>query len=190
MMKFMISGTAVTILALACPAMAQSPRAENQVRSFVMPPLEELNATRGRPLFSPQRKPDTKVAAPTEAPVVEEAPTSVPFDLTGVVSGEDHTVAILQNRETQETVHLKQGESADIWSVAEIGSRHVVLRSEGRQVRLQLFEPQPDGAEPRPRPPIDYERPRPRRPGAESNLRRNVERERERRRRQRMRQEN
>jgi general secretion pathway protein N len=189
-MKFMISATAVTVLALACPAAAQAPPAEKEVRSFVMPALEELNATRERPLFSPQRKPDTKVAAPTEAPVVEEAPASVPFDLTGVVLGEEHTVAILQNRETQETVHLKQGESADIWSVAEIGARHVVLRAEGRQVRLQLFEPRPDGSERTPRPPIDYERPRPRRPNAESNLRRNVERERERRRRQRMRQEN
>ena len=182
MIKFAISSPIIAMLSAISPAAAQSPPADNQVRTLAMPPMEELNATRERPLFSPQRKPDDKVAARTDEAVVEEAPTSVPFDLTGVVIGEDQAIAILQNRDTQETIQLKQGETADVWSVAEIGQRHIVLRNEGRQVRLQLFEPRPDGSEPVARQPVDYERPRPRRPVTDqSNLRRNVERERRRR---------
>jgi general secretion pathway protein N len=159
---------AVAILALIpSAAMAQKPPAETPVRSFVMPPLEELRATRERPLFSPRRRPDEQVVTQVDEPVVQEAPGSVPFDLTGVVIGEDRAVAILHNRDTQETVHLRQGETADIWSVAEIAQRHVVLRSEGKEVRLQLFEPKPDGeavvAPPPPRQRMDIDNPRPRR---------------------------
>ena len=186
----------VAALALPCAAAAQQSAPSGQpVRTLAMPSLEELNATRNRPLFAPSRRPDAKVAAPADQSVVEEPPASVPFDLTGIVMGEDHAVAILQNRDTQEILHLKQGESADVWGIAEIGQRYVVLRNEGRQVRLQLFEPRPDGSEPIARTPIDYERPRPRRPvvGDQSMRRserdRDRDRERERRRRQMLRQQ-
>lgn len=179
---------AVAVLALMpSAAIAQKPPAEAPVRSFVMPPMEELQATRERPLFSPRRRPDEEVVTQVDEPVVQEAPESVPFDLTGVVIGEDRAVAILHNRDTQETVHLRQGETADVWSVAEIAQRHVVLRSEGKEVRLQLFEPKPDGegatAPPPPRQRIDLDKPRPRRSTAAErpSLRRSQDRQRPRR---------
>jgi type II secretory pathway component PulC len=164
--------------------MAQSPPADAPVRSFAMPPLDELKATRERPLFSPRRRPDEKiVTTETEAPVTQEAPESAPFDLTGIVMGEDRAIAILHNRETQETVHLRQGEAALSWSVAEIAQRHVVLRNEGKQVRLQLFDPKPEGADgqaaarPPTRPP-DLDNPRPRRMVPDQpSLRRNSDRQ-------------
>ena len=90
----------VAALALPCAAAAQSAPSDQSVRTLAMPPLEELNATRDRPLFAPSRRPDTKVAAPAEQAAIEEPPAAVPFDLTGIVMGEDHAVAILQNRDT------------------------------------------------------------------------------------------
>ena len=116
------------------------------MRSFALPPLEELQATRERPLFSPRRRPDAEVARQTETAVVEENPEVLAFELTGVVIGADIAVAILRNRDTQETVHLRRGEALDAWSLEEIASRHVVLRQEDRQVRLELFLPKPEGA--------------------------------------------
>lgn len=186
MTKIKIRSLAVAVLALMpCAAMAQSPPADTPARSFAMPPLDELQATRERPLFSPRRRPDEQVVTETERPVTQEAPESAPFDLTGIVMGEDRAVAILHNRETQETVHLRQGEAALSWSVAEIAQRHVVLRNEGKQVRLQLFEPKPEGADgqaaaqPAPRPPPpNLDNPRPRRTSPEQpSLRRNSDRQ-------------
>jgi hypothetical protein len=134
------------ILLLPCTLSAQSPRASAPVRSFALPPLEELQATRERPLFSPRRRPGAEVARATETPVVEESPEVLAFELTGVVMGADIAVAILRNRDTQETVHLRRGEALDAWSLEEIASRHVVLRQEDRQVRLELFLAKPEGA--------------------------------------------
>jgi general secretion pathway protein N len=123
---------------LSGPATAQSPPpAAPEGPAFTMPPLENLEATRERPLFSPKRRPDAE--APAEAPVVEESPENLPFELTGVVIGSDMSIAILRNRDTQETVRLREGENLEAWSLQEVATRHVVLRQEDRQVRLELF---------------------------------------------------
>ncbi|HET7679574.1 MAG TPA: hypothetical protein VFK79_05505 [Xanthobacteraceae bacterium] len=145
MNKIQLSGFIAMLALLPCAVGAQSPPASAPGRSFALPPLEELQATRERPLFSPRRRPD-EVAGETETSLVEESPDALPFELTGVVMGADMAVAILRNRDTQETVHLRQGEALDAWSLAEIAARHVVLRQEDRQVRLELFLPKPEGS--------------------------------------------
>jgi type II secretory pathway component PulC len=129
-------------------AAAQSPPAAPEGPAFTIPPLENLEATRERPLFSPKRRPDAE--GPAETPVVEESPENLPFELTGVVIGSDMSVAILRNRDTQETVRLRQGENLEAWSLQEVATRHVVLRQEDRQVRLELFQEKSDGSSPPP----------------------------------------
>ena len=62
-----------------------------------------------------------------------------------MVLGADVAIAILRNRDTQETVQLRQGEALDAWSLEEIAPRHVVFRQDDRQVRLELFLPHPEG---------------------------------------------
>jgi type II secretory pathway component PulC len=146
MSKINLPGFVAILVLLPCAVAAQSPPADTPVRSFALPPLEELRATRERPLFSPRRRPDAEAAEETETSPVEESPESLPFELTGVVMGADVAIAILRNRDTQETVSLRQGEALDAWSLEEIAARHVVLRQEDRQVRLELFLPQPDGS--------------------------------------------
>jgi hypothetical protein len=145
MNKIQLAGSIAMLALLPCAVGAQSPPASAPGRSFALPPLEELQATRERPLFSPRRRPD-EVAGETETSLVEESPDALPFELTGVVMGADMAVAILRNRDTQETVHLRQGEALDAWSLEEIAARHVVLRQEDRQVRLELFLPKPEGS--------------------------------------------
>lgn len=146
MKKGLLSAFFVMLALLSGGAEAQTPPANAEVRSFAFPPLEELQATRQRPLFSPRRRPDARAAAQTDAPVIEEDPGSLPFDLTGIVMGADRAIAILRNRETQETVQLRQGETVEAWSVEAIAQRHVVLRNDDRQVRLELFEQKSDGS--------------------------------------------
>ena len=134
------------LVLLPCAVAAQAPPANAPVRSLALPPLEELRAARERPLFSPRRRPDAEAAGETETSPVEESPESLPFELTGVVMGTDVAIAILRNRDTQETVHLRQGEALDAWSLEQIAQRHVVFRQEDRQVRLELFLPLPEGS--------------------------------------------
>lgn len=139
--------TLLAMLALLpCAAAAQSPPANAPVRSFTLPPLEELRATRERPLFSSSRRPDAEATPEPDVGPVEESPDSLPFELTGVVMGIDVAIAILRNRDTQETVQLRRGESLEAWSIEEIAARHVVLRQEDRQVRLELFPAKAEGS--------------------------------------------
>ena len=145
MSKMALSGLLAVLALLPLAAAAQSPPANAPVRSFALPPLEELRATRERPLFSPNRRPDEAAPGPA-AEVVEESPDSLPFELTGVVMGTDVAIAILRNRDTQETVQLRKGETLDAWSIEEIAARHVVLRQEDRQVRLELFPAKAEGS--------------------------------------------
>jgi hypothetical protein len=139
------SGIVAILLLMPCAVAAQTRPANAPVRSFSLPPLEELQATRERPLFSPRRRPNVEAAGEMESSPVEENPEFLPFELTGVVMGADVAIAILRNRDTQETVHLRQGEALDAWSLEEIAPRHVVLRQDDRQVRLELFLPHPEG---------------------------------------------
>jgi hypothetical protein len=139
------SGIVAILLLMPCAVAAQTRPANAPVRSFSLPPLEELQATRERPLFSPRRRPDVEAAGEMESSPVEENPEFLPFELTGVVMGADVAIAILRNRDTQETVHLRQGGALDAWSLEEIAPRHVVLRQDDRQVRLELFLPHPEG---------------------------------------------
>jgi hypothetical protein len=118
-----------------------------EVKAFALPPMDDLHATRERPLFAPQRRPDdeTPPEAETETQVVEEKPETLNFELTGVVMGTEMAIAILKNRDTQETVHLRQGENVETWSIEEIAPRRVVLRQDEKQVTLELFQDKVEG---------------------------------------------
>jgi type II secretory pathway component PulC len=149
-----LAGLLAMLALLPSAAGAQSPPANAPARSFALPPLPELRATRERPLFSPSRRPEAEAAPAPDAGPVEESPDSLPFELTGVVMGTDVAIAILRNRDTQETVQLRRGETLEAWSIEEIAARHVVLRQEDRQVRLELFPAKAEGAAPAPPSPL------------------------------------
>jgi hypothetical protein len=165
MSRISIPGFVVVLALLPCAAAAQrDPPAQPpvaappagtspvQAPSFALPPLDELHATRERPLFSPQRKPDVEAAPESEPQVVQENPDALPFELTGVVMGADVAIAILRHKDTQETVHLRQGEKLEAWSIDEISARQIILRQDERQMTLELFPAKADASAGTPQP--------------------------------------
>lgn len=127
----------LTIMAAAqnAPAPASPPAA----RTFELPPLEELTATRERPLFSPTRRPPTIVAAPDAPPPITEA-VALPFELTGIARGDDVRIAILHNKTTNEELRVREGDKLDDWVLESVSDRFILLRGDGRRVRVWLFD--------------------------------------------------
>jgi general secretion pathway protein N len=103
-----------------------------------MPSLDELAATRERPLFSSTRRPpEAEPIVEASAPITENAP--MPFELVGVVVGEDVSAAIFRNTESKEETRVAKGEKIGNWSVEEVAERAVVLRGDDRRVRMRMF---------------------------------------------------
>jgi general secretion pathway protein N len=117
----------------------QAPQPKRQAQPDAdsgVPPLDELNATRDRPLFSSTRRPP-EVAAPEPAPVTEAKQLS--FELVGIVSGPDASIAILRNTETKEETRVPKGEKFANWTIDEIGDRFIVMSGDGKRIRMRLF---------------------------------------------------
>jgi general secretion pathway protein N len=109
--------------------------------------LEDLAATRERPLFTPSRRPPPPPAAVVEAPdppPVEAKPVALeppPFDLVGAVVGQRASFALLRNRQSNAVVRLRPGDAAMGWRVGAVGVRSVSLERDGRVQSLTLAAP-------------------------------------------------
>jgi hypothetical protein len=105
--------------------------------------LEDLTASRERPLFAPSRRPPP-AARVEPSPAVELTPDVVkaapppPFDLVGAVVGENARYALLRQRTTNKVARLRPGDVAEGWRVTAIGIRSVVLERDGRSDSLAL----------------------------------------------------
>jgi general secretion pathway protein N len=117
------------------PAAAAPPAAEDT--ESAVPPLDELSATRDRPLFSSTRRPPAVAAAPEQAPVTEGR--SMPFELVGIVSGADASFAILRNTESKEETRVAKGQKIGNWTIEEIADRAIILSGDSKRVRMRLF---------------------------------------------------
>jgi len=115
--------------------------------------LEDLSATRDRPLFTPSRRPPPPArveAPPAPEPVAVEEKAVVmgppPFDLVGSVVGEGNAFALLRNKSTNAVIRVRSGDAAEGWRVGAIGLRTIALAREGRRETLALAAPQPVAA--------------------------------------------
>ncbi len=104
-----------------------------------VPPLEDLAATRDRPLFSSTRRPPPPAEEPEEAPPITEA-KSLNFELVGVVRSADAAYAIMRNTESKQETRVPRGQRFSGWTIDEIGERSVVLSGEAKRVRLRLYD--------------------------------------------------
>ncbi len=104
-----------------------------------VPPLEDLAATRDRPLFSSTRRPPPPAEEPDEAPAITEA-KSLNFELVGIVRSADAAFAIVRNTESKQETRVPRGERFSGWTIDEIGERSVVLSGEAKRVRLRLYD--------------------------------------------------
>jgi hypothetical protein len=114
------------------------PAAQPKQSAIDYPPLEELQATRERPLFNPNRRPPAAEPENDAPPPIVES-SALPFELTGVAVGPDVRVAILRNKGSNEEARLKEGDKLEAWTVEIVTDRYVVLRGDGKRVRLWLF---------------------------------------------------
>jgi general secretion pathway protein N len=104
-----------------------------------VPSLEDLAATRDRPLFSSTRRPPPPPEEPDEAPPITEA-KSLNFELVGIVRSANAAYAIVRNTESKQETRVPRGERFSGWTIDEIGERSVVLSGEAKRVRLRLYD--------------------------------------------------
>lgn len=96
------------------------------------PPINQFNEVTRRPLFEPDRQQVATAQATASGAQANE------FDgewrLTGVVLGEQRSVAILEHRKSGETVSLIAGQTNRGWEIEDIDSNELTIRN-GQTVR-------------------------------------------------------
>ncbi len=129
---------AATIAAM--PAMAadlgpQAPAAA--ISPLAAQPLEELSATRDRPLFSPTRQP------PAPPPIVAAAPPTPPpppdVALLGVVMDGEEARAVIRTGAAAKVMRVRIGDDVAGWKVGQIEAQRLVLLLGGRTATFTIF---------------------------------------------------
>jgi general secretion pathway protein N len=109
--------------------------------------LDELSATRERPLFAPDRRsappPPPPVAAPVvSAPEKEEAQEAgQSLSLRGIIQQGATTLIVLEDTASATSIVVRSGESYGRWRVSVESDDSVKLADGSQELRLRLFEP-------------------------------------------------
>lgn len=127
--------TAATNTPAAAPldVAAQNPLARNS--------LEQLAATRDRPLFSPSRRPPPPPIARVEPPPPPPPPPQVA--LMGVVIDGEGVRALIRPGPMQPFVLVRVGGVVAGWHVTEIEDKRLVLALDDRKATFTLFKEDP-----------------------------------------------
>jgi hypothetical protein len=136
----MIRCALMLIAALLATASAPA-RAEDQ-RPNALPwlKLEDLSATRERPLFAPTRRPPPPPPQPQAVTVAAENPPETPrMVLTGIIVKPSETIVVLRNVATSESISLRSGESVGAWRVQAQDDHSVILTDGTNQFTLEMF---------------------------------------------------
>ena len=105
-------------------------------------PLEELSATRERPIFSPLRRPPSAAATmpyvlPSQ-PVKQPEPERPQFSLVGTVAGDKKGFGIFLDRSANTEFRLKTGQEHNGWTLREVRGREIVLEKGSETAILKL----------------------------------------------------
>jgi hypothetical protein len=147
-MRGVVALLAVLFASLGASSIAQdaaAPVAEERPSALPWLKLEDLAATRERPLFREGRRPPyvPPPAPPAEpAPVAQVAPepgTPIPT-LKGIIRGGNATLVVLEDQMTSESVVVRSGENFGPWQVVAETDRSVRLATGDEQVVLNLYE--------------------------------------------------
>jgi len=108
-------------------------------------PLNTLTATRGRPIFSPSRRPPPAIVA---TPYVPPPLASTPVEpdrpqlmLVGTVTGEQEAFGIFLDPTANKIVRLKLGDLHGGWILRQVRGREVMLQRNDEIVFLTLPPP-------------------------------------------------
>ena len=142
MVKALVSGvSAASALVVAAGLLC---RAVGALAAPAPKSLEDLQATRQRPLFSPTRRPPPVVPAPEVHVAVPQAPPPAPppdLEVSGVIVGPDARSVIVHHAQDTTPTYLSVGSQIDGWTVSAIRSREVVLQHDTRSVTIGLPDP-------------------------------------------------
>ena len=107
-------------------------------------PMSALAATRGRPLFTPSRRPPAPIVAntPFVAPVRPQSPPAAPehpnLELIGTVVADNEGVAVFIDNSTRDAVRLRTGEGHMGWILQSIDRRSATLQKNDQTETLEL----------------------------------------------------
>jgi type II secretory pathway component PulC len=108
-------------------------------RALALPALEELRATRERPLFAATRRPPSLPSAPLEPAPVRAEGSALPLGLEGIVIGENEGIVVFRNQNSNQIQRMRLGETFEGWTLIAIDARSVALSDGTTTVTLQLF---------------------------------------------------
>jgi hypothetical protein len=109
-------------------------------------PLNALTATRGRPIFSPSRRPPPPaiVAAPYVPPPLASTPAEPDrpqLMLVGTVTGDTEAFGIFLDQTANKIVRLKLGDLHGGWTLRQVRGREVMLQKHDEIIFLALPPP-------------------------------------------------
>jgi hypothetical protein len=111
-------------------------------------PLKDLSDTRDRPIFTPSRRSPLppvveKPYVPPPPPRVEAKPPPEPLmlSLLGTIAGDGAGVALFMEKNSQEVVRLRTGESHQGWVLRSVHGREAMLEKGDRKETVTLPNP-------------------------------------------------
>jgi hypothetical protein len=130
---------AVAATIAAQPAMAADaePQSAAAVSPLAAQPLEQLSATRDRPLFSPMRRPP--VPPPIVAPAPPPPPPPPDITLLGVVMDGEDARAVIRTGSIAKVARVRIGDDVGGWKVGQIEAQRLVLLLGERTATFTLF---------------------------------------------------
>jgi hypothetical protein len=99
--------------------------------------LDQLSATRDRPLFSPTRRPPAP--PPVIVPTAPPPPPPPALALLAVVMDGDDARAVVRVGQEAKTVRVQIGDDIGGWKVGQIEARQLVLLLNGRTAKFNMF---------------------------------------------------
>ncbi|QPF87793.1 hypothetical protein IC762_16510 [Bradyrhizobium genosp. L] len=135
----------VVLLCLSVPSVhaAETPASTEAAAGnpVGLQPLQQLSATKDKPLFTPARRPPPKPVAPVarqEPPPPPPPPPTVV--VLGIVSEDgDGRAAIRASGASDKVVRVRTGDDVSGWKVERIEPRRLVLTQGERSVDFALF---------------------------------------------------
>jgi hypothetical protein len=130
----------ITLLIGLCSVVLAADSSGSLANPLAARPLNQLSATRERPLFSPSRRPPP----PPPPSVVQRVEPPKPIDppnvmLIGIVSEEGEARALIRTDSSNKVVRARLGDEVGSWTVTAIEPRRLTLSHDDRSVSFALF---------------------------------------------------
>jgi general secretion pathway protein N len=144
----LVCGTAVRAQDVTLPRATSAPSA--QPNPLMRLSLDQLSATRERPLFAPTRRPPPPPPATVGSadPLPPPPPDPPTLSLFGIVKDTDGASALVRAQTSDKVQRLRVGDKLQGWEVARIEERQLVLELEDRSTTFTLFSRQPADEQP------------------------------------------